>query len=282
VRLRRRPSWEFRTIVGGFARLWALAGAYDRAVKTCDARNGVELARAAGVTFGGQLAVVGAFATAAAVGLADVARGRRPGTATTAGLAGATIYVAVAEPWMRRWGSSPASREVQVPGDDLVPDPGLTVDHEVTIEAPVERVWPWLAQIGQDRGGFYSYEWLENLAGCRMRNADRIHPEWQARRIGEPVMLHPLAPGLAVTIFDPPHTLGLEGWGVFTLCPLGAGRTRLIARGRVPRGRSTLAYRLTLAIPHFVMQRKMLLGIKARAESAAGPAVASAHPAAAR
>ena len=47
--------------------------------------------------------------------------------------------------------------------------------HAITIRAPVEEVWPWLAQIGQDRGGFYSYEWLENLAGCEMRNADRVH-----------------------------------------------------------------------------------------------------------
>ena len=138
----------------------------------------------------------------------------------------------------------------------------------MTIEAAPERVWPWLAQIGQDRGGFYSYEWLENLAGCRMRNADRIHPEWQRREVGEEVMLHPLAPGMPVTIFDPPHALGLAGWGVFTLRPEGPGRTRLLARGRIARGLPTVTYRLTLAIPHFVMERRMLLGIKARAETA--------------
>ena len=67
---------------------------------------------------------------------------------------------------------------------------------------PPEAVWPWLAQIGQDRGGFYSYEWLENLAGCRMRNADRIHPEWQDRQAGDTVLLHPSS-GLKILRLDP-------------------------------------------------------------------------------
>lgn len=65
-----------------------------------------------------------------------------------------------------------------LPGDELVEDPGIQTTRALTIDAAVRDVWPWLAQIGQDRGGFYSYEWLENLAGCRMRNAWRIHPEW--------------------------------------------------------------------------------------------------------
>ncbi|HMA26843.1 MAG TPA: hypothetical protein VKO62_04340, partial [Solirubrobacterales bacterium] len=82
--------------------------------------------------------------------------------------------------WMRSWG--------------VEDEEGTTTEpvHAIEVDAPAEQVWPWLAQLGQDRGGFYSYEWLENLAGCRMRNADRIHPEWQHREIGEKVMLHPL------------------------------------------------------------------------------------------
>ena len=139
----------------------------------------------------------------------------------------------------------------------------------VTVAAPPEDVWPWLAQIGQDRGGFYSYEWLENLAGCEMQNANRVHPEWQHREIGEPVMLHPAAPGLPVTVFEPGHAIGLEGWGVFLIEPAAAGQARLIAHGRLPRGKPTIFYRALLEIPHFVMQRKMLLGIKQRAEAAA-------------
>ncbi len=68
--------------------------------------------------------------------------------------------------------------------------------------SPVALAGLAVAQLGQERGGFYSYEWLENLAGCEMRNADRIHPEWQQREVGELVMLHP-ANGLEVTRFEP-------------------------------------------------------------------------------
>jgi hypothetical protein len=135
----------------------------------------------------------------------------------------------------------------------------------VTIDAPVEEVWPWLAQLGQDRGGFYSYEWLENLAGCEMKNAERIHPEWQHRELGETVHLHP-AGGLRVSVFEAGHALGLEGWGTFVVESAGADRSRLIARGGVPRGLGAVAYGVLMEIPHFLMERRMLLGIKARAE----------------
>ena len=134
----------------------------------------------------------------------------------------------------------------------------------VTVDAPVEEVWPWLAQIGQDRGGFYSYAWLENLAGCRLRNAHRIHPEWQHSEIGETILLHP-ASGLKLAGFDPNRALAFEAGWYFALEPAD-GRTGLIARGRVPRGLGSLAYAVLLELPHFVMERKMLLGIKERAE----------------
>jgi hypothetical protein len=135
----------------------------------------------------------------------------------------------------------------------------------VAIDAPVEKVWPWLAQLGQDRAGFYSYEWLENLAGCKMKNADRIHPEWQHRELGGTVHLHP-AGGLRVNVFEPGRALGLEGWGTFTLVPVGAEGTRLIARGGVPPGAAAASYAALMEIPHFLMERRMLLGIKERAE----------------
>jgi hypothetical protein len=126
-------------------------------------------------------------------------------------------------------------------------------------------VWPWLAQLGQDRGGFYSYEWLENLAGCEMKNADRIHPEWRYRELGEVVRLHP-AGGLRVSVFEPGRAIGLEGWGTFALERLGADRTRLLARGGVPAGAAAAPYALLMEIPHFLMERRLLLGIKERVE----------------
>lgn len=195
------------------------------------AREAAELGRAGVVTFGGQVGIVAALGVAAAVGLGDLMARRRARRSTTALLIGAVLYVTEAEPWMRRWGSTAAERQADLPGDDLVPDPGLVMDHAVTIKAAPD-------------------------------------PEWQHREVGEEVMLHPLAPGMPVTIFDPPHALGLAGWGVFTLRPAGPAQTRLLVRGRIRRGAPTMTYRPTLAIPHFVMERRMLLGIKARAEIA--------------
>lgn len=228
------------------------------------------VARAFTIVFGSQ-ALLSAAELAVAAELCAAVRGRRrPRAAALAGLAAGLAFELGARPWMRRWGATPAEVDRPLPGDEEVPEAGVEITHAVTVRAPVERVWPWLAQIGQDRGGFYSYEWLENLAGCEMRNADRIHPEWQQREVGEPVWLDPQAPPLPVSRFEPGRLIGLEGWGLFLVEPVDEGTTRLIARGRVPAGRMTLLYRAFVELPHFLMQRRMLLGIKARAEAGAG------------
>jgi hypothetical protein len=189
----------------------------------------------------------------------------RPFAALGVGLT--TAYLAVLQPRLRRWGATDDELARTLPGDELVPEPAMQSTWAVTIDAPVEAVWPWLAQIGQDRGGFYSYTWLENLAGCKIRNADRIHPERQERVVGETVPLHPAA-GLPMAHFVPGRSLVLGGWGPFVVEPIDASSTRLISRSRVRRGLSALSYATLLEIPHFVMQRKMMLGIKERAERA--------------
>lgn len=227
----------------------------------------VLLLRMAVVTVGGQLLVSTGAAAAVLAFFRDALLRRRPRPLTLLGAAAALGYQFAAKPWMRGWGATPAEKGRALPGDDLTPKPRIQITQAVTVAAPVEQVWPWLAQIGQDRGGFYSYEWLENLAGCEMRNADRIHPEWQQREVGEPVPLHPATPGLPVTIFEPGRVIGLQGWGIFMVEAAGPGATRLIVRGRIPGGLSLLGYEALLDIPHFVMQRKMLLEIKARAEA---------------
>ncbi|MGD9736024.1 MAG: hypothetical protein AB7V58_10520 [Solirubrobacterales bacterium] len=236
---------------------------------TRDHAGPLALARALVVTFGGS-ALLSAAVLAAGCELGRAAlAGRRPARAAVWTAAAAVAYETTLAPWMRGWGSTAAERRRELPGDDALPAPGTEITQAVTIAAPPEAVWPWLAQIGQDRGGFYSYEWLENLAGCEMRNADRVHPEWQHREVGEPVTLHPAAPGLPVTRFEPGRAIGLEGWGVFLVEPApGGSGTRLIAYGRIPRGSASVFYRSLLEIPHFVMQRAMLLGIKRRVESA--------------
>jgi len=230
------------------------------------------MVRGLGVTFGPSVAldlfVAGSLVTLVrqAVGDRSPCRAARF-FAPIAGLgvAATAAYLVAVQPRLRRWGATDDEVVRPLPGDELVPDPAIEATWAITIDAPVEEVWPWLAQIGQDRGGFYSYEWLENLAGCKLRNADRIHPEWQQRTVGELVPLHP-ANSLPVACFEPGRALVLDGWGAFVVEPIDDQRTRLIARSRVGRGWIAVMYRLLVEIPHFIMQRKMLLGIKERAE----------------
>jgi hypothetical protein len=224
--------------------------------------------RAFGVTLGGPLALAGGLVRSVRAAVRAVAAGRRVPAWALAGGAGVVGYVTLLRPRLLDWGATAEERVRPLPGDELVPDPASQTTRAVTVDASVDRVWPWLAQIGQDRGGFYSYSWLENLAGCRMRNADRVHEEWQHREVGETVPLHP-ATGLEVTRFDPGSVIALEGWGAFVVEPRPDGTTRLFARARRPRGLGPASIALLIELPHLVMERKMLLGIKQRAERAA-------------
>jgi hypothetical protein len=220
--------------------------------------------RAFGVMLGGPVVLAAFASSSVGATLRAVFAGRTPSCLSAAGLVAVAGYVAVARPWLKNWGSTAAEQAQALPGDETVESPGIQTTRAVTVNAPVEEVWPWLAQIGQDRAGFYSYEWLENLAGCRLRNADRVHPEWQHRAVGETVLLHP-ARGLKLRRFDVNRALAFEGGWYFALTPLEE-RSRLIARGRVPQGPLSLAYAVLLELPHFIMERRMLLGIKERAE----------------
>jgi hypothetical protein len=239
-----------------------------RPVKTRPLRP-LEAARAFGVMLAGSIALVAAAAVSVVAVTRAIMSLRRPSPLALLGTAATALYALVIRPWHLHWGAEPGDEQRELPGDELLPRDGTQVLHAVTIDAPAEEVWPWLAQLGQDRGGFYSYEWLENLAGCEMKNADRVHPEWQHRELGETVHLHP-AGGLRVSVFEQGRALGLEGWGTFALEPAGPHRTRLIARGGVPRGLAAAAYGVLMELPHFLMERRMLLGIKERAEASPG------------
>jgi hypothetical protein len=188
-------------------------------------------------------------------------------------------------PTLVRWGTTPAERVIRLPGDEVHPmEADYRIDHAITIHAPAAAVWPWLVQLGQDRGGFYSYSWLERAAGDDIRNADRIHPEWQSRAVGDTVFAAQADyfggrfghPGWRVTVLDPNRVIGLENWGTFVLRPIDSTTTRLIVRTRGPGGYSAAAFvfaPLNLFVfepAHFIMERAMLRGIRDRAESASG------------
>jgi hypothetical protein len=198
------------------------------------------------------------------------------------------VYIFVIRPWHLRWGATDEEVSMPLPGDELAPArPKLRDTHAITIHAPVAEVWPWLVQMGQGRGGFYSYTWLENLVGCRMRNADRIVPEWQNLKVGDEIWLHPKAPPLKVLALEPERLILLEQWGAFVLRPVDAQTTRFIIRSQGDYnpdwGNALLNFiywRVIFEPAHFIMERGMMRGVRRRAErrAAAKPmASAAAH-----
>lgn len=185
-----------------------------------------------------------------------------------------------------RWGLDAEAAKRPLPGDDIVPEPRWSWTHGIEIEASAAKVWPWIAQIGATRGGFYSYQWLENIAGCEVRTAEVVHPEWEAE-VGDALAIHPKQPPLEIVAAErgrwfvarggpDPKTHVHVSW-LFFIEPLGERRCRLISRYRASYG-DDLALRLAfgplLVEPiGFEMDRRMLLGVKERAERAARPAV---------
>jgi hypothetical protein len=190
-------------------------------------------------------------------------------------------FAAAAWPWHRAWGTTPQEWQMPLPGDHTPRAPQLEILHAVTIEAPPSAVWPWLAQLGQDRGGFYSYDWLERAFGADVHNVTEIRPEWQSRVVGERVYateagymggLFGERPGWTIEVFEPDRALVLKNWGAFVLVPHPGGQTRLLVRStisheRIPAWAAALNF-TAFELPHFIMQRRMLLGIKALAEQA--------------
>jgi hypothetical protein len=213
----------------------------------------------------------------------------------------AGVYAWLLRPRLLRWGATDEEVGRPLPGDDLVQHPRYRQTHAVTINAPAAVVWPWLVQLGQGRGGLYSYDRVENLFGCDLHSADRIVPELQRLEVGDTVRLvpedHPAPLWLRVAAVEPGRWLVLAASGdraealraglpwpswAFVLEPDGPDATRLIVRWRSdfrPSPAGWLANKYALEPVHFVMERKMLLGIKRRAEQAVRPV--AGHPLAA-
>ena len=178
-----------------------------------------------------------------------------------------------------RWGATAAEIIEVLSGDELVPDPDLTATRAITIHAGVDDVWPWIVQLGQGRGGFYSYDSLENLVGCDIHSALQINPDWQHLDVGDAVRLAPEL-ALRVAVAKPPRTLVLQGgvlpgttvapydftW-TFDLSPVSASTTRLVVRERYAYTRWWARLMVEpLTVVSFLMSHRMLGGIRDRAE----------------
>ncbi|MGZ4434276.1 MAG: hypothetical protein ACXVW7_11710 [Trebonia sp.] len=193
---------------------------------------------------------------------------------------GPAVYLLFFRRWCLTWGARDDEGAAKLPGDELLPDAGLVTTRALTIDAPPSAIWPWLVQMGSGRGGAYTYDWIENLLGLNMHSASEILPQYQHLQVGDELPMGPGRPGMTVEVLDPPRTLAVrvadQNWvWIFALVPEGES-TRLISRNRIataalaPVGR--LFYTVFMEPGSLVMERKMLLGIKQRAER-----TASAH-----
>ncbi len=215
-------------------------------------------------------------------------------------IAMAVLTSPVSRLWYNRWGATSAEVAAAMPGDELVPRPKWSSTRAITIGAPPQDVWAWLVQLGQGRGGLYSFDALENLIRCDMHSADQIIPELQELHAGDLILLAPgEAPCYRVARVEPPVALALavadpktravppvpatkqqQGatWQ-WVLHPVDGGRaTRLVARQRYSYPRSQAVLWHLVEPVDFVMERRMLGGIRARAEARRAQALA-AHPA---
>ena len=187
-----------------------------------------------------------------------------------------------------QWGSTSRELGQELPGDSILAGADLVATRTIGIKAPVSAVWPWLAQMGQGRGGLYSYDWLENLVGCQMHSANRIVAQWQELSEGDDFRLHPEV-ALRVEQVDPPYALVVRGgvpasgssdegvapydftWA-FVLQPEEDNQSRLVVRERY-RYLTKWAPLLVepVAAVSFIMTRKMMSGIRERAEASPTP-----------
>ena len=168
-----------------------------------------------------------------------------------------------------QWGATAAEIAMSLPEDELPSSNRIVSTRGITIQASTEKVWPWIAQTGQNRGGFNSYYWLENLFGAKMVNANKINPDWQDPIPGDTVYLGKNQPYLLVSQVKRNEFYSLNGW-MFCLRPVDSSSTRLVIRYPSMEVKQSILmsiYYYGLFEPlHFIMEAGMMMGIKQRAE----------------
>lgn len=194
-------------------------------------------------------------------------------------IAAGAVYRALLRRRILNWGATEREAAERLPGDELLEDADGVATRAITIDAPPSAVWPWIAQMGPSpRGGAYTYDWIENLFGLGMHSADEILPEFQDMKVGDEYQLGPNRPSMRVEVLEPERFLVFrfedQTWvWIFALVPED-GMTRLLSRNRIATPYASAPTRLfnmmVMEPGSLVMERKMLLGIKERAERLAG------------
>jgi hypothetical protein len=195
---------------------------------------------------------------------------KRSGVALGSIGAAALLYRLLLRRPILNWGATDTETTARLPGDELLEDADGVATRAITIDAPASAVWPWIAQMGPSpRGGAYSYDWIENLLGLNMHSADRVLPEYQQPQVGDT-----LGYGTNRMRFErvePRRVLATrteDGHWVWSfVLDEQNGRTRLISRNRFRLPSLTAKIGMVPMEPaSLVMERKMLRGIKQRAE----------------
>ena len=168
------------------------------------------------------------------------------------------------------WGATADEAAARLPGDELLEDADGVATRAITIDAPRSAVWPWIAQMGPSpRGGAYTYDWIENLLGLDMHSADRVLPDYQHPRVGDGFGFG--TNKMSFKIVEPEHVLVMQSadgnWVWTFVLEERDGRTRLVSRNRfrLPKLKDKIGM-IPMEPGSLVMERKMLLGIKKRAE----------------
>ena len=196
------------------------------------------------------------------------------GALATSAVATDRLYRRYLRDWVLTWGATDEEVARRLPGDELLESADIVATRAIGIEAPPSAIWPWLVQLGPGRAGAYTYDWIENAFGLDMHSADRIVPQWQHLEVGDVLRSEEGRPGMRVEILEPEHVLSNRSeagdwvW-TFALAP-GDGSTRLISRNRIAMKGAAAAQHLGMLLMEpgsLVMERKMLLGIKERAEA---------------
>jgi hypothetical protein len=183
------------------------------------------------------------------------------------------------------WGATRGEAAGPLPGDELLPEADVVSTRAITIAAPPWAVWPWLVQMGPgERGGAYTYDWIENLLGLDMHSTDAVLPQFQDARPGDVVPDARGVPWMRFERVEPERVLALRsadgGWVWSFVLVEQSGWTRLLSRNRIRRG-GALGGRLALELMvpgSLVMERKMLRGLRERAERLASERTAEVEP----
>ncbi|UTH73368.1 hypothetical protein [Chromobacterium sp. IIBBL 290-4] len=184
------------------------------------------------------------------------------------------LYGIIARPIITTWGASKEEISMPMAGDNK--DLAVTATRAITINAPKSDVWKWLVQLGADRGGFYSYSFIEEALGYETRHQNAIKPEFKEMKVGDLIRgsineEHSIFPyNFKVSYVKPEETFILDKWGTFLLKEVNGQQTRLVIRTQEVANKTNAWQRISSYLEvsfHFIMERRLLMGVKARAEA---------------